>query len=152
MVHYRAWYVRKLGEVRPEWYVFPFGIGPKPVDPTRPATNLKKSWQRLKKKLNLKYRLHDTRHTVATAMAVAGVPEAKRRYLMGHVDENVIKRYTHLQADDCRADLPLDCGKLHLESHQFPHQSDRRSSSSRFSDRPHLSDYRNFRFGRGGAI
>jgi hypothetical protein len=55
--------------------------------------------------LKIDYRLHDTRHTVATAMAVAGVPEAKRRYLMGHVDENVIKRYTHLQAEDCRADL-----------------------------------------------
>jgi hypothetical protein len=24
---------------------------------------------------------------------------------MGHVDENVIRRYTHLQAEDCRADL-----------------------------------------------
>jgi hypothetical protein len=38
-------------------------------------------------------------------MAIAGVPEAKRRYLMGHVDENVIRRYTHLEAEDCRADL-----------------------------------------------
>jgi hypothetical protein len=38
-------------------------------------------------------------------MAIAGVPEAKRRYLMGHVDENVIRRHTHLQAEDCRADL-----------------------------------------------
>jgi integrase len=79
MVHYRAWYTERLGEPRLEWYVFPFGTGPKPTDPARPATNLKKSWQRLKKKLNLSYRLHDTRHTVATAMAVAGVPEAKRR-------------------------------------------------------------------------
>jgi hypothetical protein len=24
---------------------------------------------------------------------------------MGRADENVIKRYTHLQAEDCRADL-----------------------------------------------
>jgi integrase len=43
MVHYRAWYAQKLGEPQPEWYVFPFGKGPKPTDPTRPATNLKKS-------------------------------------------------------------------------------------------------------------
>jgi integrase len=105
LVHYRAWYASKLGEPRPEWYVFPFGKGPKPTDPTRPATNLKKTWQRLKKKLKISYRLHDTRHTVATAMAVANVPEAKRLYLMGHVSENVIKRYTHLQAEDCRADF-----------------------------------------------
>ena len=33
------------------------------------------------------YRLHDARHTLATKMAIANVPEAKRRYLMGHVDE-----------------------------------------------------------------
>ena len=84
--------------------MFPFGNAPK-FDPTRPITNIKKAWQRLKAKLKMDYRLHDTRHTLATAMAVAGVPEAKRRYLMGHVDENVIRRYTHLQAEDCRADL-----------------------------------------------
>jgi hypothetical protein len=47
---------------------------PQPTDPTRPATNLKKSWQRLKKKVNLSYRLHDTRHTVATAICRRGRP------------------------------------------------------------------------------
>lgn len=104
MVHYRSWYESKLGEPKSSWYVFPFGNAPK-LDPTRPITNIKKAWQRLKAKLKVDYRLHDTRHTLATAMAVAGVPEAKRRYLMGHVDENVIRRYTHLQAEDCRADL-----------------------------------------------
>jgi integrase len=106
MVHYRGWYVSKFGEPRPEWYVFPCFSGQrKPADPTRPATTIKTAWQKLKQDLDIHYRLHDTRHTVATAMAVAGVPESKRRYLMGHVDENVIKRYTHLQAEDCRADL-----------------------------------------------
>jgi integrase len=104
MVHYRAWYIENLGGVRPEWYVFPSGRGRK-LNPARPATTLKTAWQKLKADLKIDYRLHDTRHTVATAMAVAGVPEAKRRHLMGHVDENVILRYTHLQAEDCRADL-----------------------------------------------
>jgi hypothetical protein len=51
------------------------------------------------------YRLHDTRHTVATSMAVANVPEPKRKYLMGHTSESVIRKYTHLQAEDCRADV-----------------------------------------------
>jgi integrase len=105
MVKYRGWYVGKLGLCRPEWHMFPFGSGRNALDPTRPTTTIKKAWQSLKKELGIDYRLHDTRHTVATAMAVAGVPESKRRYLMGHVDENVIRRYTHLQAEDCRADL-----------------------------------------------
>jgi integrase len=104
MVQYRAWYESKFGSPLPSWYVFPFG-NHKKADPTRPVTNLKKTWHRLKARLKVSYRLHDTRHTLATKMAIAGVPEAKRRYLMGHVDENVIRRYTHLQAEDCRADL-----------------------------------------------
>jgi integrase len=104
MIHYRSWYESKIGTPQSMWYVFPHGNAPK-LDPTRPIGNLKKSWHRLKARLGVDYRLHDTRHTLATAMAVAGVPEAKRRYLMGHVDETVIRRYTHLQAEDCRADL-----------------------------------------------
>lgn len=76
----------------------------------RPITNIKKAWQRLKAKLKANYRLtnyrlHDARHTVATKLAIAGVPEAKRRYLMGQVSESVIWRYTHLQAEDCREEL-----------------------------------------------
>jgi integrase len=105
VVKYRAWYAGKLGTCRLEWHVFPFGSGRNALDPTRPATTIKKAWQSLKKELGVNYRLHDTRHTVATAMAVAAVSESKRRYLMGHVDENVIRRYTHLQAEDCRQDL-----------------------------------------------
>jgi integrase len=109
MVHYRAWYASEVGDPQPDWFVFPWG-NRKRVDPLRPITNIKKAWQRLKAKLKAKYgltnyRLHDTRHTVATKMAIAGVPEAKRRYLMGQVSESVIWRYTHLQAENCREDL-----------------------------------------------
>jgi integrase len=104
MVQYGAWYKSEFGDPQPNWYVFPHGTR-KRVDPTRPIGNIKKAWQRLKAKLKMKYRLHDTRHTLATKMAIAGVPEAKRRYLMGHVDEKVIQRYTHLRAEDVRADL-----------------------------------------------
>jgi integrase len=105
MRHHQSWYLDNVGKIRPEHYVFPFRKRGR-IDPSRPATSMiKKAWRALKMELKIDYRLHDTRHTVATAMAVAGVPEAKRRYLMGHVDENVIKRYTHLQAEDCRGDL-----------------------------------------------
>jgi len=104
MTHYRSWYESKFGTPQPAWYVFPWGTR-KREDPTRPIVNIKKAWQRLKAKLKVNYRLHDTRHTLATKMAIAGVPEPKRRYLMGHVDEKIIQRYTHLQAEDCRADL-----------------------------------------------
>jgi integrase len=104
MMQYQVWYKSKFGEPQPAWYVFPWGTR-KREDPSRPITNIKKAWQRLKAKIKVQYRLHDARHTLATKMAIAGVPEAKRRYLMGHVDEKIIRRYTHLHAEDCRADL-----------------------------------------------
>jgi integrase len=108
MVQYRGWYQSEIGDPQPNWYVFPFGNLNR-IDPTRPITNIKKAWQRLKlrlkAKLGVNYRLHDMRHTLATKMAIAGVPDAKRRYLMGQVSEDVISRYTHLQAENCRADL-----------------------------------------------
>src|SRR6266700_658787 len=34
---YSKWYTERFGEIRPEWYVFPFGK-PRPNDPTRPVT------------------------------------------------------------------------------------------------------------------
>lgn len=105
MTEYRDWYERKLGSLRSEFFVFPYAATKKPVDPLRPVGAVKSAWQNLKKELNITYRLHDARHTVATALAVADVSEAKRRYLMGHVDEKVINRYTHLRADDCRSDV-----------------------------------------------
>ncbi len=38
-----AWYIRRFGECRPEWYVFPAGKG-QPNDPTRPVTTLRTAW------------------------------------------------------------------------------------------------------------
>ena len=127
MIQYKAWYTSEFGDPQPNWYVFPHGTR-KRVDPTRPIGNIKKAWQRLKAKLKVNYRLHDTRHTLATKMAIAGVPEAKRRYLMGHVDEKVIQRYTHLRAEDVRADLEraLAIHEPHSVSPQFPPQPARK--------------------------
>ena len=129
LIQYRAWYTARpeLGEPQPGWYVFPFSNRQKPVDPTRPMTTIKSAWQAVKRELKIDYRLHDTRHTLATAMAVAGVPDAKRQYLMGHVDENVIRRYTHLQAEDCRADLEKALATRRNPSggpHSFPHSEE----------------------------
>jgi integrase len=37
-----AWYIRRFGECKPEWYVFPAGKG-QPNDPIRPLTSLNRS-------------------------------------------------------------------------------------------------------------
>jgi integrase len=44
-----AWYTRRFGECRPEWYVFPAGKG-QHNDPTRPVTTLKTAWIKVRKK------------------------------------------------------------------------------------------------------
>jgi integrase len=120
ITRYRSWYVENLGKIRPEWYVFPLSKHHKPIDPLQSGVAaIKSAWYALKAQLKIDYRLHDTRHTVATAMAVAKVPDATRRYVMGHVDEKVIERYTHLAAEDCREDLERAL-KLRRSSFRVP--------------------------------
>ena len=43
MEAHAAWYTRRFGECRPEWFVFAFG-SPLPADPTRPITSFKTAW------------------------------------------------------------------------------------------------------------
>ena len=43
LVAHAAWYTRRFGACRPEWFVFAFGA-PLPKDPTRPITSFKTAW------------------------------------------------------------------------------------------------------------
>jgi integrase len=43
-----AWYARRFGACKPEWFVFPFGT-PLPKDPTRPITSFKTAWSKVRK-------------------------------------------------------------------------------------------------------
>ncbi|HYI92239.1 MAG TPA: site-specific integrase, partial [Bryobacteraceae bacterium] len=62
------WFSNRFGEARPELYLFPFGK-PTPNDPTRCITDVSSAWDALRKRANVKCRLHDLRHTAATKMA-----------------------------------------------------------------------------------
>lgn len=80
-----AWYTKRFGTCKPEWFVFPFGR-PLATDPTRPITSFKTAWTKVRKEAGVKGRWHDNRHTVVTELAESGVgDEAKatsswRRY------------------------------------------------------------------------
>jgi hypothetical protein len=93
---------------------------------------------RLKVKIKIQYRLHDTRHTVATKMAIAGMPEAKRRYLIRQVSENVVWRYTQLKAENCREDL--ECALAVDESK--PESSNEVPEWSKYSKSPRIRNLR----------
>lgn len=97
------WYAHEFGPIQPDWYVFPGRTG-KPVkgatrglDPTRPATTIKTSWTSLRDKAKVQCRLHDLRHTAATKMAEAGVPESTMLAIMGHMSRAMLERYSHIR-------------------------------------------------------
>lgn len=98
-----AWYSRKLGEIRPEWHVFPGRAGKmrkgeqRPLDPSRPIGDLTSAWDTLRERCGVHCRLHDLRHTAATKMAEAGVPESTMLAIMGHMSRAMLERYSHIR-------------------------------------------------------
>jgi integrase len=103
LAEHAAWYKRKIGEIRPEWYVFP-GRARKakkgelrPLDPTKPIGDLTSAWDTLRERCGVHCRLHDLRHTAATKLAEAGVPESTMLAIMGHMSRAMLERYSHIR-------------------------------------------------------
>lgn len=82
-----------IGEVRPEHYVYPFG-SPRPIDPKRTTTTVKKVWGTVRRMANVSCRFHDLRHTALTKMAERGV---SMKALAGHMSQATIERYSHIR-------------------------------------------------------
>jgi integrase len=96
---YREWYVKKLGEPKPDWFVFPFASRVKPIDPTRPTTTLKHGWEAVRTAAGVQCRFHDLRHTAITRMLEAGAPEHAVRAIVGHVSPKMLERYAHMRLE-----------------------------------------------------
>lgn len=111
MEAHALWYAdpKRFGEIRPEWCVFPARAGKpeagkaRPYDPTKPIASLNSSWEALRKKAGVSCRFHDLRHTAATKMAEAGVPESTMMALMGHMSRAMLERYSHVRLAAKRA-------------------------------------------------
>lgn len=97
-----AWFTKRFGEAEPLHYLFPFG-NPTPNDPTKPITDVTGAWKALRKAAGVQCRLHDLRHTAATKMAEAGVPESTMMALMGHMSRAMLERYSHIRMEAKRA-------------------------------------------------
>jgi integrase len=91
------WYTGRFGDVHPGLYIFPFGK-PVPSDLTRRTITMKTASGRLRKRAGVNCRLHDLRHTAATKMAEAGVPESTMLALMGHMGRAMLERYSRMAA------------------------------------------------------
>jgi integrase len=99
LVAHSKWYLKKFGETRPEWYVFPFGK-PQPTDPTRSATSFKTVWAAIKKEAGVTGRWHDNRHTFITDLAESNeASDETIRDMAGHVSKQMLKHYSHIRME-----------------------------------------------------
>jgi integrase len=99
-----AWYTRRFGECRPEWFVFAFGT-PLPKDPTRPITSFKTAWTKVRKNAGVKGRWHDNRHTLVTELAESGAGDEVIMSIAGHVSRAMLSRYSHVRMEAKRRAL-----------------------------------------------
>lgn len=90
-----SWYIRKFGQCKPEWYIFPAGK-PQPTDPTHPVSTLKTAWKKVRENAKVSGRWHDNRHTVVTELAESGAGEEVIMGIAGHVSRAMLSRYSHI--------------------------------------------------------
>src|ERR1039458_7963915 len=95
MEAHAAWYARRFGECRPEWYVFAFG-SPLPADPTRPITSFKTAWIKVREKAGVKGRWHDNRHTLVTELAESGAGDEVIMSIAGRVSRAMLSPDAHV--------------------------------------------------------
>jgi integrase len=99
-----AWYTRRFGECKPEWYVFAAGKG-QPNDPTRPVTTLKTAWTKVRDNAKVVGRWHDNRHTLVTELAESGAGDEVIMSIAGHVSRAMLSRYSHVRMEAKRRAL-----------------------------------------------
>ncbi len=104
LLEHRAWYQERFGEVRSEWYLFPWGK-PMPRDPTRHVTSLKTAWKNMRRKAAVTGRWHDNRHTLITEMAESGAGDETIMSIAGHVDRQMLRHYSHIRIEAKRTAL-----------------------------------------------
>ena len=104
MEAHAAWYTRRFGECRPEWYVFAFGT-PLSKDPTRPITSFKTAWIKVRQKAGVRGRRHDNRHARVTELAESGAGDEVIMSIAGHVSRAMLSRYSHVRMEAKRRAL-----------------------------------------------
>ncbi len=97
LLAHRDWLEKRLSTpLAPDHFVFPWAERGK-ADPSRPCTNIASAWYTIRATAGVACRLHDLRHTYATRLIEGGASDAIVRELIGHVDPQVIQRYTHIR-------------------------------------------------------
>ncbi len=72
-------------------------------DPQKPLKNIRKAWQRVLARAGVEpIRIHDIRHSFASACVRRGVPLYTVQKLLGHASHATTQRYAHLNQDELR--------------------------------------------------
>jgi integrase len=99
LIECSKWYTKRFGTIQPDWFVFAFGK-PWPKDPSRPVVTMKTAWGNVRRKANVRGRLHDNRHTFITGLAESGeAGDETIRDMAGHVSKQMLKHYSHISME-----------------------------------------------------
>jgi integrase len=104
LVAHAAWFTRRFGACRSEWFVFAYGK-PLSTDPTRPITSFETAWTKVREKAGVKGRWHDNRHTLVTELAESGAGDEVIMSIAGHVSRAMLSRYSHVRMEAKRRAL-----------------------------------------------
>ncbi len=81
--------------------------------PNRPMVNLQKAWNRIRTQAGLEdVRIHDLRHTYASAAMRGNVDPFKLKEIMGHRNLQTTLRYAHLDDEDVRQNAEFIASRL----------------------------------------
>jgi integrase len=127
-----AWYVRRFGECRPEWYVFPAGKG-QPNDPTHPVTTLKTAWTKVRDNAKVVGRWHDNRHTLVTELAESGAGDEVIMSIAGHVSRAMLSRYSHVRMEAKRRALDEIATRQRAADEKRKNETERRQQGAAVS-------------------
>jgi integrase len=124
-----AWYARRFGQCRPEWYVFAFGT-PLPKDPTRPITSFKTAWIKVRERAGVKGRWHDNRHTLVTELAESGAGDEVIMSIAGHVSRAMLSRYSHVRMEAKRRALDEIAARQRAADEKRKQKAERRDQAA----------------------
>src|ERR1700730_15331068 len=124
-----AWYTRRFGECRPEWFVFAFGT-PLPKDPTHPITSFKTAWTKVRQKAGVKGRWHDNRHTLVTELAESGAGDEVIMSIAGHVSRAMLSRYSHVRMEAKRRALDEIAARQNAADEKRKDDADRQQQAA----------------------
>jgi integrase len=124
-----AWYIKRFGECKPEWYVFAAGKG-QPNDPTRPVTTLRTAWTKVRDKAKVVGRWHDNRHTLVTELAESGAGDEVIMSIAGHVSRAMLSRYSHVRMEAKRRALDEIASRQRAADEKRKEEAEQRKHAS----------------------